>query len=67
MSDNVVNLRSFRKAKMRDAAAKQAEQNRVIFGQTKAEKRTRKAEEDRAGKAHEAGKIVRTTPENEPD
>jgi hypothetical protein len=54
---DVVNLRAFRKAKARTEAEKRAEENRAKFGQTKAEKRARKAEEARAGKAHAAGRI----------
>lgn len=53
----IINLRKARKAKERSAADKQAEQNRALFGQTKAEKTVRKLEETRATKAHEAGKI----------
>ncbi len=66
MSDNVVNLRAFRKAKARNEAKRQAEQNRAKFGQTKAEKQARKAEEARAAKVHEAGKLPKGTPENDP-
>ena len=54
---NVINLRLARKAKARTEAEKQAEQNRAKFGRTKTEKKQRKAEEVRASKAHEAGKI----------
>lgn len=57
MSDNVVNLRMARKHKARAAAERQAEQNRVRFGQTKAEKQVRKAEEQRAARQHEAGRL----------
>lgn len=58
MSDNVIRLRAFRKARARTDAEKRAEENRVKFGQTKAEKQARKAELDRARKSHEAGKLV---------
>ncbi|WP_343312316.1 DUF4169 family protein [Brucella sp. BE17] len=34
----IVNLRQFKKKKARDAKEKQAEQNRIDFGRTKAEK-----------------------------
>lgn len=34
----IVNLRQFRKQKARDGKEKQAEQNRILFGRTKAEK-----------------------------
>jgi len=48
MSD-IVNLRQFKKKKARDAKEKQADQNRILFGRTKAEKdfareETRKSE-----------------------
>lgn len=54
---NIINLRLARKAKARTEAEKQAAENRTKFGQTKAEKKQRKAEEIRATKQHEAGKI----------
>lgn len=46
---DIVNMRQFKKNKARDSRNKQAEQNRVLFGRTKAEKdfakeETRKAE-----------------------
>lgn len=66
MSDNVVNLRTFRKAKARSEAEKRAEENRARFGQTKAEKRIRKAEEARATKVHEAGKLTKPDTGDEP-
>lgn len=62
MSDNVVRLRAFRKAKSRAEAEKRAEENRAKFGQTKTEKLARKAEAARAGKAHEAGRIEKKEP-----
>jgi len=45
------------KAKARDAATKQADENRVKFGQTKNEKRAREAEKTRAKRALDAGRI----------
>lgn len=54
----IINLRLARKAKARTEAEKQAGQNRVKFGQTKAEKQARKLEEARATRTHAAGKIV---------
>ncbi|PPD15487.1 MAG: hypothetical protein CTY25_06605 [Methylobacterium sp.] len=65
MSDNVVRLRTFRKAKARSEAEKRAEENRIRFGQTKAEKQARKAESIRADKAHEGGRIAPREPEDE--
>jgi len=38
MTGEIVNLRKFRKARQRDEKEKQAEQNRLSFGRTKAEK-----------------------------
>jgi hypothetical protein len=57
----IINLRAFRKAKSRSEAGKRAEENRAKFGQTKSEKRARKAEETRAGKVHEAGRLEKST------
>lgn len=53
----IINLRKARKARARTEADKQADQNRAKFGQTKAEKTTRKLEDARAAKAHDAGKL----------
>ncbi|WFU10991.1 DUF4169 family protein [Rhizobium sp. CB3090] len=57
MSAEIVNLRQFRKKQTRLEKEKQAEQNRVTFGRTKAEKNLTKALNDKATKAHEAGHI----------
>lgn len=65
MSDNVINLRLARKARARAEAEKQAVENRARFGQTKTEKKTRKAENARATKAHEAGRIEPFKPRQE--
>jgi hypothetical protein len=54
---DVVNLRRVRKDKARQDDSKRADANRAKFGQTKAEKNLRKAEETRADKAHDAHKI----------
>jgi Domain of unknown function (DUF4169) len=45
MPADIVNLNRFRKAKARDDKAKQAAENRVVFGRTKAEKAKVAAEE----------------------
>jgi hypothetical protein len=47
MTANILSLSRVRKAKVRAVATKQAGQNRVIFGRTKAEKIRDKAEKDR--------------------
>ncbi len=62
-----INLRLARKAKARAVAEKTAEQNRVTFGQTKAEKQARKLEAARAGKAHAAGIIEKPSGDSTPD
>ena len=58
MSENIINLRQARKHLARAAAERQAQENRVRFGQTKAEKQVRKAEESREKTRHEAGRIL---------
>lgn len=60
---DVINLRLARKAKARSEAEKQAGENRVKFGQTKAEKTVRKLEDARAKKAHDAGKLGLSNPD----
>lgn len=67
MSDNVVRLRAFRKAKARAEAEKSAEANRAKFGQTKAEKQARKAEEERAKRALDGGRLEPARRSPEPD
>jgi hypothetical protein len=52
----IINLRMAKKTLKRAAEEQKAQQNRVIFGQTKAEKQARKAEKARAARAHDAGK-----------
>lgn len=54
---DIINLRTFRKAKARSEAEKRAEENRVKFGQTKAEKNTRRAEKKRVEKVLDGGRI----------
>ncbi|AVA22059.1 MULTISPECIES: DUF4169 family protein [unclassified Rhizobium] len=57
MSAEIVNLRQFRKKQTRLEKEKQAEQNRVTFGRTKAEKQLTKALNEKTAKTHEAGHI----------
>jgi hypothetical protein len=64
MSGDVVNLRQVRKQKARFEKEKQAEQNRVSFGRTKAEKALTRALNDKAQKAFEQGHLER--PKNGP-
>ncbi|MBY3464279.1 DUF4169 family protein [Rhizobium laguerreae] len=57
MSAEIVNLRQFRKKQARSEKEKQAEQNRVSFGRTKAEKQLTRSLNDKADKAHRDGRI----------
>ncbi|MDK4701250.1 MULTISPECIES: DUF4169 family protein [unclassified Rhizobium] len=57
MSAEIVNLRQFRKKQARSDKEKQAEQNRIAFGRTKAEKKLTTALNEKAEKTHEAGRI----------
>jgi hypothetical protein len=57
MSGDVVNLRQFRKAKARDEKERRAEQNRVSFGRTKAEKNLTRALNEKAERTHEQGRL----------
>lgn len=57
MSADVVNLRQFRKTKARTEKEKQADQNRLTFGRTKAEKTLTDALRHKAEKALDAGHI----------
>ncbi|MCJ8518375.1 hypothetical protein ABID21_001313 [Pseudorhizobium tarimense] len=57
MSGDVVNLRQFRKTKQRGEKEKQAEQNRLSFGRTKAEKTLTKTLNDKAERALNQGRL----------
>jgi hypothetical protein len=57
MSAEIVNLRQFRKAKERREKEKEAEQNRLTFGRTKADKSLTKARNDKAEKGLEQGHL----------
>lgn len=57
MSADVVNLRQFRKARTRSEKEKQAEQNRLTFGRSKAEKKLTKALNAKAEKTLDQGRI----------
>ncbi|MFD1328539.1 DUF4169 family protein [Mycoplana ramosa] len=59
MSD-VVNLRQFRKQKVVSEKERQAEQNRISFGRTKAEKNLTRALNDKAAKALDQGRLEKT-------
>ncbi len=57
MSAEIVNLRQFRKKQARSEKEKTAEQNRIAFGRTKAEKTLTRTLNDKAAKSHEQGRI----------
>lgn len=57
MSAEIVNLRQFKKAKARLDKEKEADQNRLTFGRTKAEKSLTKARNDKAEKTFDQGKL----------
>ncbi|MBB4006102.1 DUF4169 family protein [Allorhizobium taibaishanense] len=57
MSADVVNLRQFKKAKARADKEKQADQNRLTFGRTKAEKKLTSALNDKARAALDQSKL----------
>ena len=57
MTANVVNLRLHKKQKQRSEKEKTAEQNRVTFGRTKAEKQLTKAINAKTEKALDGGKL----------
>ena len=59
MSGDVINLRQFRKTKQRVEKERQAEQNRLTFGRTKAEKTLTTALNDKAERALDEGRIER--------
>ncbi len=59
MSGDVVNLRQFRKQKARSEKERQAEQNRLNFGRTKAEKTLTDALNDKARRTLDQGRIER--------
>ena len=57
MTGDVVNLRQFRKQKARTEKDKQAEQNRLTFGRTKAEKNLTSALNERASRELDQGRL----------
>ena len=60
MTAEVVNLRQFKKKQTRADKEKQAEQNRISFGRTKAEKQLTKALNEKAERAHQQGRIEKS-------
>ncbi len=63
MSADVVNLRQFRKAKTRSEKEKQAEQNRLAFGRSKAERNLTDALNAKAEKTLDQGRLDRSEDE----
>lgn len=57
MTGDVVNLRQFRKQKARSDKEKQAEQNRLAFGRTKAEKDLTNALNEKAAQKLNQGRL----------
>lgn len=57
MTGDIVNLRQFRKQKARSEKEKLADQNRLTFGRTKAEKNLTSALNDKASRALDQGKL----------
>jgi hypothetical protein len=57
MSADIVNLRQFRKDKARLEKEKEAEQNRLTFGRTKAEKSLTNARNQKAEKTLDQGRL----------
>ena len=57
MSGDVLNLRQFRKAKQRTEKVKQAEQNRITFGRTKAERNLTKTLNEKAERSLDQGRL----------
>ncbi|HLP69369.1 MAG TPA: DUF4169 family protein [Rhizobium sp.] len=64
MAADVVNLRQFKKAKARAEKDKTAEQNRVLFGRTRAEKELTRAVREKAEKTLDQGKLERPVPDD---
>ncbi|MBP2236931.1 hypothetical protein J2Z31_003445 [Sinorhizobium kostiense] len=66
MAGDVVNLRQFRKRHARAESEKQAEQNRISFGRTKAERSLTKALNEKATRSLDQGRLERG-PSSAPD
>lgn len=57
MTAEIVNLRKARKAKARDAQEARAAENRILFGRTKAERKSVQTEQDRARRTIEGHRL----------
>lgn len=60
----IINLRWARKQRARQDADEQAQQNRIAFGRTKAERQLTKAERDKAARTLDGHRL--TSPDDEP-
>lgn len=67
MTGDVVNLRQFRKQKARSDKDRQAEQNRISFGRTKAEKSLTRALNDKAEQTLDQSKRETKQSRDEPE
>lgn len=67
MSGDVVNLRQFKKAKARVEKEKAADQNRLTFGRTKAEKNLTTALNEKAQKLLDQSRLERDNNKHETD
>lgn len=67
MSGDVVNLRQFKKAKARVEKEKAADQNRLTFGRTKAEKNLTTALNEKAQKLLDQSRLERDSDKHETD
>jgi len=65
LTGDVVNLRQFRKQKDRQDKDRKAEQNRLQYGRTKAEKNLTNALNEKAAKQLDQGRLERTPPEDD--
>ncbi|MCV3764545.1 DUF4169 family protein [Rhizobium sp. TRM95796] len=59
MAADIINLRQARKVKARAEKDRTAEQNRLTFGRTKAEKQLTKSLNEKAERALDQGKLER--------
>lgn len=66
MAAEIVNLRQARKAKARNEKERQAEQNRLTFGRTKAEKSLTRALNEQTNRRLDQGRIEAPS-DNEPE
>lgn len=64
---DVINLRQHRKRKARSDKERQAEANRLLHGQTKAEKLKKRTEDDRAKKHIDGHKRQPESPSENPE